>query len=206
MGNEPEISRESEEYFDLINQKLSKETHSQNNEHKQFQPMKPSKSWKTSLIKYIDKQCELGITWYQEVKEQILKTNFTSENKYLELFLWQKFEMRTKPRCLNYQSTLSSSSLSIVDESLSEYELNKEKIKEYIKIFQAHLQNADHPITICINIFLNIFCREIKFHIDQIKSMEDSNERQEHSQLVSEAITEQLVLFIFQRVFVIRFC
>ena len=195
MGNEPEISRESEEYFDLINQKLSKETHTQHNEHKQFQQMKPSKNWKTSLIKYINKQYELGITWYQEVKEQILKTNFASENKYLELFLWQKFEMRTKPRCLNYQSPSSSPN---VDESLSEYELNKEKIKEYIKIFQTHLQNKDHPIAICINIFLNIFCREIKFHINQIKLIEDINERKDHSKLVSEAITEQLVLFIFK--------
>ena len=199
MGNEPEITRESEEYFDLINQKLSKETHTQHNEHKQYQHTKPSKNWKASLIKYINKQYDLGITWYQEVKDQILKTNFTSETKYLELFLWQKFEMRTKPRCLNYQNTsLSSSTSSTVDESLSEYELNKEKIKEYIKIFQTHLQNTDHPIAICINIFLNIFCREIKFHIEQIKLIKDINERKDHSKLVSEAITEQLVLFIFK--------
>ena len=197
MGNEPEITRESEEYFDLINQKLSKETHTQHNDHKQYQQTKPSKNWKASLIKYINKQYDLGITWYQEVKDQILKTNFTSETKYLELFLWQKFEMRTKPRCLNYQSTSSTSS-SPVDESLSEYELNKEKIKEYIKIFQTHLQNTDHPIAICINIFLNIFCREIKFHIEQIKLIKDINERKDHSKLVSEAITEQLVLFIFK--------
>ena len=198
MGNEPEITRESEEYFDLINQKLSKETHTQHNEHKQYQQTKPSKNWKASLIKYINKQYDLGITWYQEVKDQILKTNFTSETKYLELFLWQKFEMRTKPRCLNYQSTSLSSTSSTVDESLSEYELNKEKIKEYIKIFQTHLQNTDHPIAICINIFLNIFCREIKFHIEQIKLIKDINERKDHSKLVSEAITEQLVLFIFK--------
>lgn len=200
MGNDtstPDISSDSKEYFDLINQKISNETRNQNYEHLKFMQTKPLKNWKTSLIKYSEKQLAMGIQWYKELKDQLMKTSFNSEEKYLELFFWQKFEMRTKPRCLN-QSKPSEVPSSITDSTMSEYQLNKEKTTEYINIFKNHLSNKDHPITICMNIFLKIFCQELQFHINHIKTMEDNDERKEHSKLLSEAISEQLVLYIFK--------
>ena len=66
------------------NQKISNETRNQNYEHLKFMQTKPLKNWKTSLIKYSEKQLAMGIQWYKELKDQLMKTSFNSEEKYLE--------------------------------------------------------------------------------------------------------------------------
>ena len=199
MGNDitpPEITHDSQEYFDLINQKISNGT--RNTHQSKTNTITPTKQWLTSLLKYTTAQYNLGITWYKEYENILLMTSFASESKYLDFFFWQKFEMITKPRCLAHlpQSPQLTTSSSTSDVSLSEYQLNKTKIHEYINIFQNHLQNPDHPITMCIDIFAKIFCREINFHITQLKSIEDNDEKQQQSQLVCEAIIDQLTSFI----------
>ena len=199
MGNDitpPEITHDSQEYFDLINQKISNGTRNATTQSK-ANTLTPTKQWLTSLLKYTTTQYTLGITWYKEYEDILHITSFASENKYLDFFFWQKFEMITKPRCLTHlpQSSLQTASTS--DVSLSEYQLNKTKIHEYINIFQNHLQNQDHPITMCIDMFVKIFCREINFHITQLKAIENTNnDKHQQSQLVCEAIIDQLTSFI----------
>lgn len=206
MGNiestTPDMSSESQEYFDLIQKKIIKETQIQIIDRKNVSQTKPTKYWKDVILKFLNKQYNIGIQWAKELHDLIQRNPFNSEGKFLDLFFWQKFEMRTKPRCLNQtlsQSTLSMNQSQIqMDASLSEYQLNKEKILEYIKIFQKHLKSPDHPIAICIQLFLGIFCNEIQFHINEICEFVDQKEKVERAQLVAEAITQQLVFFIFK--------
>ena len=204
MGNDiapPEITHDSQEYFDLIDRKISNGTRNATTQSK-TNTLTPTKQWLTSLLKYTNAQYTLGITWYKEYEDILHITSFASENKYLDFFFWQKFEMITKPRCLTHLPQSSSSSLqstSSSDVSLSEYQLNKTKIHEYINIFQNHLQNQDHPITMCIDMFVKIFCREINFHITQLKAIENNDtndDKHQQAQLVCEAIIDQLTSFI----------
>ena len=138
----------------------------------------------------------------------------TNEQKFLDLFILQKFEIRAKPDCLsnnnkninkiNNISTSSSKSLF----SKNEYELNKEKLKEYIEIFKEHLNNKEHPISICIKLFIEVFTKEIEYHLNDIKQISNNNEKYERAKLVSEAITQQLVFFLFklQKCFYYMYC
>ena len=162
MGNiiSEEIESENEkEYFDLINKKI--ETESKINSDQAINiGNKPKKYWKNVILHFLDKQYKLGITWCKEL-HQIIKTyQFSSERKFLDVFFWQRFEMRTKPKCLSksppsslntsmsmtnalpheennsniFQSSKNlndlTSSQYISNLSKNEYEKNKEKLKE----------------------------------------------------------------------------
>ena len=201
-SSSPDISNESQEYFDLIQKKINKETQIQNIDRSNPTQTKPTKNWKEVILKFLNKQYNIGIQWAKDLHDLIQKNPFNSEGKFLDLFFWQKFEMRTKPRCLNQtlsQSTMAlNQSQSQMDASLSEYQLNKEKILEYVKIFQRHLKCQDHPIAICIQLFMKIFCKEIQFHINEILEFVDQKEKVERAQIVAEAITQQLVFFMFK--------
>ena len=197
-----DISNESQEYFDLIQKKIIKETQIQNIDRANPTQTKSTKNWKEVILKFLNKQYNIGIQWAKDLHALIQKNPFNSEGNFLDLFFWQIFEMRTKPRCLNQtlsQSTMTlNQSQSQMDASLSEYQLNKEKILEYVKIFQKHLKCPDHPIAICIQLFMGIFCKEIQFHINEILEFVDQKEKVERAQIVAEAITQQLVFFMFK--------
>lgn len=198
------VSQESQEYFSLINQKL------QNTKAKPREDLsttKPQSSWKQTIIKHLLKQSNLGIVWAKNLQLKLNKTPFLSEKKYLDLFYWQKFELRNKPRCLNQANgeqslnmTMNYSSITnMTDLSTSEYEMNKEKLKEYIQIFKEHLKSPDHPIAICIAKFITCFTEEYNNHFKEINDYPlNANEKNERAQLVADALTQQLVKFIFK--------
>ena len=230
MGNiiSEEIESENEkEYFDLINKKI--ETESKINSDQAINiGNKPKKYWKNVILHFLDKQYKLGITWCKEL-HQIIKTyQFSSERKFLDVFFWQRFEMRTKPKCLSksppsslntsmsmtnalpheennsniFQSSKNlndlTSSQYISNLSKNEYEKNKEKLKEYINIFKKHLKNKEHPISICIKLFVEIFSREIQLYTDEIEEIKNINDKLDRAKTVTEAICQQLVFYLFK--------
>ena len=203
INSEEMISEEHEdEYFDLINKKIETTKVSSSHTKKQnFENNKPIKHWKKVILHFLEKQSKLGITWCQDLFQIIKAYQFSSEQKYLDYFFWQKFEIRTKPTCLNIspssslnnsfslastQSQLNEEKLSssknlnlndltssqyLSELSKNEYEKNKLKLKEYITIFKSHLNNNDHPISICIKLFVEIFSKEIQIYTDEIEEI-----------------------------------
>ena len=230
IDSEEMISENENEYFDLINKKIettqiSTSSPKQNNIKKN----KPVKYWKNVILHFLDKQNKLGISWCKELYEIIKAYHFNSERKYLDSFFWQKFEIRTKPKCLNHSQTIplniplnlnnlqnseeniiksnSSKTLNLNNLTSSqyisqlnknEYENNKLKLKEYISIFKKHLKNKDHPISICIKLFVEIFSREIQLYTDEIEEIKNLEEKIERAKRVSEAICQQLVFYLFK--------
>ena len=217
------------EYFDLINKRIENEAKIN---HEQIINIgnKPKKNWKSVILHFLDKQYKLGITWCKEL-HQIIKTYpFSSELKFIDFFFWQRFEMKTKPKCLNRSprnSLIKSKSMAIPTINLesegninmfkssknlndltssqyisslskNEYEKNKEKLKEYINIFKKHLKNKEHPISICIKLFVEIFSREIQLYTDEIEEIKNMKEKLERARTVSEAICQQLVFYLFK--------
>ena len=216
------------EYFDLINKRIENETKITSQQTKNTGE-KPKKYWKNVILHFLDKQNKLGITWCKELYEIIETYPFSSERKFIDVFFWQRFEMRTKPKCLDIspRASLSKSSMSIQTINLEseenenmfkssknlneltssqyiskiskdEYEKNKEKLKEYINIFKKHLKNKEHPITICIKLFVEIFSREIQLYTDEIEENKNMKEKLERAKVVSEAICQQLVFYLFK--------
>ena len=230
MGNLSlyEVPTENEnEYFDLINKKIENETKLTSQQNKNIDE-KPKKYWKNVILHFLEKQYKLGITWCKELYEIIKTYPFSSERKFIDVFFWQRFEMRTKPKCLNKspRSSLNNSmsipnlnldaeenknmfkssknlneltsSQYISQKSKDEYEKNKEKLKEYINIFKKHLKNKEHPITICIKLFVEIFSREIQLYTDEIEEIKNMKEKLDRAKVVSEAICQQLVFYLFK--------
>ena len=103
MGNlafSETVTENENEYFDLINKRIENETKITSEQVINI-GNKPKKYWKTVILHFLDKQYKLGITWCKEL-HQIIKTyQFSSEQKFIGVFFWQRFEMRTKPKCLN---------------------------------------------------------------------------------------------------------
>ena len=222
------ISEENEdEYFDLINKKIET-TKASSLSQKQNCDNKPIKNWKKVILHFLEKQNKLGITWCKELYQIIKAYKFTSEQKFLDFFFWQKFEISTKPTCLNYspssslnnslslastqsqineEKNYSSKSLNLNDLTSSqylseisknEYEKNKLKLKEYITIFKTSLKNNDHPISICIKLFVEIFGKEIQAYTDEIEDIKKLDEKHERAKTVCEAICQQLVFYLFK--------
>ena len=229
MGNlSIELPTENEnEYFDLINKKIENET-KLTSEQVKTNGEKPKKYWKNVILHFLDKQNKLGITWCKELYEIIKTYPFSSERKFIDVFFWQRFEMRTKPKCLNesQQPSLSksmslpslnldveennglynssknlnelTSSQYISKKSKDEYEKNKEKLKKYLNIFKKDLKNKEHPITICIKLFVEIFSREIQLYTDEIEEIKNMKEKLDRAKVVTEAICQQLVFYLFK--------
>ena len=91
-----------------------------------------------------------------------------------------------------------TSSQYISQMSKNEYEKNKMKLKEYIAIFKKHLKNKDHPISICIKLFVEIFGKEIQSYTDEIEDIKKSDEKQQRAKTVCAAICQQLVFYLFK--------
>ena len=56
--------------------------------------------WKDYITDYLTKQTEkeIGTNWAEELLDKINNLVFLTENKWLSLFFWQEFELRTKPK------------------------------------------------------------------------------------------------------------
>ena len=236
MGNislGEQITENENEYFDLINKKIETESKITSDQVINI-GNKPKKYWKNVILHFLDKQYKLGITWCKELHQIINAYQFTSEQKFISVFFWQRFEMKTKPKCLNNTNINPSVSLHtskdlprinldneekiketnfnkssknlhdltssqyISQLSKNEYEKNKEKLKEYINIFRKHLKNKEHPISICIKLFVEIFSREIQLYTDEIEEIKNMKEKLERAKTVSEALCQQLVFYLFK--------
>ena len=104
INSDEMISENENEYFDLINKKIETTKVSSSSipqKKNNVEKNKPIKYWKNVILHFLDKQNKLGISWCKELYEIIKAYQFTSERKYLDSFFWQKFEIRTKPKCLN---------------------------------------------------------------------------------------------------------
>ena len=226
MGNlsteeEPENANE---YFDLISKKIENESKIASNQIINKES-KLKKNWKNVILHFLDKQNKRGITWCKELYNLIKNYPFISEKKFIDEFFWQRFEMRTKPDCLNknyrayflssYLTKVINHNLSLTEEkknlynsdmnlrvslsssqylsqlSKAEYEQNKEKLKEYINIFKKHIQNIDHPISICIKLFVEIFSGEIKVYTEEIEDIKDIREKMQRARIITEALCQK---------------
>ena len=231
INSDEMISENENEYFDLINKKkeTTKESISSSTSQSisSIDKSKPIKYWKNVILHFLEKQNKLGITWCKELYQIIKAYQFTSEQKYLDSFFLQKFELKTKPKCLYHSQSISlnnsfnlnksqnldenlikssssktlhdlTSSQYISQMSKNEYEKNKMKLKEYISIFKKHLKNKDHPISICIKLFVEIFGKEIQSYTDEIEDIKKSDEKQQRAKTVCAAICQQLVFYLFK--------
>ena len=98
------INDDNQEYFDLINRKIKNETPNPIIDNSNG---KKKKYWKNVILHYLEKQYKIGIDWALELSNLIKKKKFSNEQKFLDLFFWQKFEIRTKPQCLNKQNQIA---------------------------------------------------------------------------------------------------
>ena len=204
-------SKENYEYFNLVNQIITNEKQKCNNSKNK------NKNWKESQLKFLDKQNKNGIDWYKELYDLIKRKKFQNENKFI--FFWSKFGLKTKPNCLNQSSSmfLSNTSHSSGEKqntnynnssnninfssiikilSKMEYENNKIKLQECVKIFINHLKNNEHPIKICIELFMKVFIKEISYHLNDIKNIENNEEKINRAKVVIEILIQQLCLFL----------
>ena len=197
--NKEIINEDNQEYFGLINRKFHNELENNSNNNRK-------KYWKNVIINYLEKQNKIGIDWCLELINLIKRTKFINEKKFIDLFNWQKFEIKTKPNCLNNKDSnlkiknkINNFTFSLKS-SLSdkEYELNKEKRKQYIKIFEEHLNDKEHPISICIELFIQVFIKEIVYHLNDVQQIKDINEKINKTKIIFEAIQQQLIFFLFK--------
>jgi len=123
---------------------------------------------------------------------------FLSENKWLSLFFWQEYEMRTKPKCLDISKLrktletneyeqesqnhtisdkLNGSFCSINTDTLSasdpthEYKEFRNKVKAYMEVFKEHVFDADHPINIVAKHFKIKFSAYLAEKIKELYSI-----------------------------------
>ena len=85
------------------------------------------------------------------------------------------------------------SEFTISDKTLYEYNLIRKRIKEIIKIFNTHLENKDHPITIIISIFEKYFSNYLRR-----KKIVLKNNNYSGIQTFNKTIIEELHLFILK--------
>lgn len=222
---ELEYNQNFKEYFNMIKMKVSK--FYQENQNNQFnisisldkrdfnQQSIPKKLklntsekfvyWKDYLLDYLNKQLHTTKEgWIPEVIQKIDEEIFLKENKWLSLFFWQEFELRTRPvqliedkKIINsnsppttekykYSSNISekfhSSFVSITsneneDESDKQnvYKDYKRKVKSYIKIFTQHIHDKEHPINIIACNFIEAFVVWLKRVVNEIKVLKAEN-------------------------------
>ncbi len=151
---------------------------------------------------------------------------FLSENKWLSLFFWQEYEMRTKPKCLDiskftksletndleYDShnnsisdKLNGSFCSIKTDNLSandpthEYKEFRNKVKAYMEIFKEHVFDADHPINIIARIFKIKFSEYLGDKIKELHSLRNTEDIPDFNKICNmktNLVTKELQKFI----------
>ena len=158
--------------------------------------------WKDYLLEYLNKHLLIKKeSWVHEVIQKIDEEIFLKENKWLSLFFWQEFELRTRPVALTedikninsnsppieerlrfnsnfsekFHSSFASMKSDANPQSFSEqqyvYKDYKKKVKSYIKIFTQHIKDPEHPINIISNHFINAFSKWLKKIISEIRGL-----------------------------------
>lgn len=214
-----------EEYFSLISQQIRKLS-SENNFSKQCkkkQSQEPmifqSKNsnytqlneihWKTYILQYLALEYEEGKLWVADLYRMISREVFDAEKRWLNLFFWQQFEMRTKPKCLikfthrkfypqSDYFTYEVSSNVHQNDATSEYRVYHEKVYTYVRILKEHIMNEDHPINFIINHFVKKFTVYVKENIDSLVDMKVNNKEQFNNECntICDDIISQLQMFI----------
>ena len=170
--------------------------------------------WKDYLINFLYRISTQGYGWSRDLIMYVYNNNrfikneiFLSENRWLSQFFWQEFELKLKPKCFiiksknNYfkQSNLSDKILNSFSSSESEstndinqnkdYKVNKQYIKSYIKIFEEHLIDTNHPINLIANYLCKVFTKFINDKLRDI-SILNSLPRLEYLSKINEIMDE----------------
>lgn len=140
-----------DEYFEMIHKKVSKfYKENQNNQfnisisldRKDFisssapkriliNPSEKYVYWKDYLLDYLYKQDD---EWIKELINDIENEVFLKENKWLSLFFWQEFELRTKPKILYNDTKIIDEQLNLIDNNDDVNQKEIEKISEKIRL------------------------------------------------------------------------
>ena len=131
---------------------------------------------------------EKKIEWANNLIDILEDEFFLSENKYLSLFFFEEFKIKTEPNCiktlyiknqieknnkisfseLNITKNLGGSfesidtNLLLPNDPAIEYKNSRSKVKEYISLFKEHVEKEDHPINIISRKFSKVFSQEVK--------------------------------------------
>ena len=220
---------DNSEYFDLINKKMGKKCQSSKERggRREIKPTENikvkkednKKNWKETLLGYLSEKSELGVVWCKELHKKIKNYKDFSEHKFLDEIFWLKFEVKNKPKCLegekregelNKLQALkkapkeTDSYYNVItdkkdENSKLEYEAKRATLNYYINVLKVHLANKEHPINVCIRLFSDVFCKEIKYNIKEIKEeYKEGKEREERIMLVNDILTKQLIDFLFK--------
>jgi hypothetical protein len=184
--------------------------------------------WKDYLTDYLLRKTKKGHIWCSDLLEYNLYNyslinaeTFLSENKWLSLFFWQEYELRTKPQCLVPQSSkqkdeneiiamvsdkLSGSFVSINSANLSindptfEYREYRHRVSIYMKIFKEHVFDKDHPFNIIARNFAKVFSSYIQTQIREIYMLKNSSNKDANKEIeyICEDILDRLRKFIIK--------
>ena len=156
--------------------------------------------WMDYFYDYLYNLQDKNIKWAKNLIDLLEDEYFLSENKYLSMFFFQEFGIKTEPNCIKslYTNNLIdrkslgsklgfSSELNITKnlggsfESIDinlylpnspeiQYKNSRTKVKEYIFIFKEHISKDDHPINIIARQFSKVFSKEVNDTINNIKN------------------------------------
>ena len=215
-----------DEYFNLIAQQIQKLTNEklfslqckkkQSQEQTIFQSSNPVYNplnqihCKTFILQYLAFEYEQGKLWVADLYRLISREIFYTEKRWLNLFFWQEFEKRTKPKCLvrkckrmfypqsdyfTYEVENNNNT-----DATTEYKVYKEKVYTYMRILKEHIMNEDHPINFIIKHFVIKFSAYVKENIDTLVDMKVHNPEQFNSECNSivNDIISQLQSFIMK--------
>ena len=138
---------------------------------------------------------------------------FLAENKYLSLFFWQEFDLKTRLSNSSrskdkisisfneneYTNCIPSNNLSENDlTNVKEYKDNRILAKQYLKIFNEHINNEDHPVNIISKYFINVFTDFIEEKMILIEKNYNNPEFAQFAELKRDEITQSLQKFIIK--------
>jgi hypothetical protein len=177
-------------------------------------------NWIDYFYDYLYFLDEKKIEWATNLIESLDNEYFLSENKYLSLFFFEEFSIKTKPNCiqnlytnekkntklncseLNITTNLGGSFVSINIENLLpgdpaiEYKKIRSEVKKYISLFKEHISKEDHPIHIIAKKFSKVFCNYINNKINNLQNNVDYLNHMISN--ITDDITFQLQTFIIK--------
>jgi len=181
--------------------------------------------WLDFLYDYLCQEHSIDRYWALRMKERLDEENFISENKYLSQFFLEEFEIENEPKCIQMNqiksgrrkinvnnsilnvtqnlggsfSNSSSKGEEIDDLVTLKYKEFRKKVKRYILKFKEHILNKDHPISIVVQIFENIWVEYVSSKIYSIKQKyKDYNNKDfiKKINIIVNEMTEQLQRFV----------
>ena len=203
------ISFQNKNFNSIINNELSIELNNQNNKYIH---------WIDYFYDYLFLLDKQKIEWATNLIQSLEDEYFLFENKYLSLFFFEEFSIKTKPNCIKNLYTdktkntkFNVSELSVIknlggsfesinidnlslDDPAVIYKNNRSIVKQYILIFKEHISKEDHPIHIIIKKFSKVFSFYVNNKIKNIRN--DIDYFHNMISKISDDITFQLQSFI----------